>query len=635
MSIYRSFVALAATAVAALLILLFSLWSYVGANRAVSTAQAAVHSSYLLADQLRQSSDDLTRLVRTYVVTRDPRFKEQYFAVLDIRNGKAGQPQSSERIFWDFVAAGDAEPRPRGAPVSLKTQMQAAGFTDAEFALLDEAAGRSDGLVKLETEAMALVEKLDATDLDVKTASEMLNSTEYHRFKADIMKPIDAFYVALGDRLQATLGKAQSAQETALLILAGSLALAALAFALLIVTVFRRVVRRLARLKTAMVSIAGEALDTPVPGAGSHDEIGEMASSLLQFREAALAKRAAEAMMETERAERDRKLEDLRSDTEAQAAARLLQATTGIAHGLQELAAGNLSVRITTPFAPQFEPLRESLNAAIAQLATAMRQVTDAADVIDRGTREISRGADDLSKRTEQQAASLEETATALDQITANVVQAARRADEALGVAANANRQATASSGIVANAVEAIHRIEESSGKISSILSVIDEIAFQTNLLALNAGVEAARAGDAGKGFAVVAQEVRELAQRSAGAAKEIKALIEASANEVRHGVRHVNETGESLASIQQLIVEINRLMEAIASSADEQSAGLKQVNIAVNQMDGFTQQNAGMAEETFAAAAGLESEIAELRRLVSRFATGRSAAAPALRAAG
>jgi len=165
-----------------------------------------------------------------------------------------------------------------------------------------------------------------------------------------------------------------------------------------------------------------------------------------------------------------------------------------------------------------------------------------------------------------------------------------------------------------------MRRIEESSSQISNIIGVIDEIAFQTNLLALNAGVEAARAGDAGKGFAVVAQEVRELAQRSAKAAKEIKELIRNSSVEVEGGVKLVRATGDALKTIETYVVTINQHMDAIATSAREQSVGLAEVNTAVNQMDQVTQQNAAMVEETNAASATLANEASRLRDLIAQF---------------
>jgi methyl-accepting chemotaxis protein len=229
----------------------------------------------------------------------------------------------------------------------------------------------------------------------------------------------------------------------------------------------------------------------------------------------------------------------------------------------------------------------------------------------------------DLSKRTEQQAASLEETAAALDQITVNVANSSKRADEARKVAVLANESAVQSGMVVANAVDAMQKIEQSSNEISNIIGVIDEIAFQTNLLALNAGVEAARAGDAGKGFAVVAQEVRELAQRSAKAAKEIKDLISNSSIQVQSGVKLVSETGDALKTIEGYIVTVNQHMDSIATSAKEQSVGLGEVNTAVNQMDQVTQQNAAMVEETSAAGATLANESGRLRELISQFQLG------------
>jgi methyl-accepting chemotaxis protein len=225
--------------------------------------------------------------------------------------------------------------------------------------------------------------------------------------------------------------------------------------------------------------------------------------------------------------------------------------------------------------------------------------------------------------RTERQAASLEETAAALDEITVNVRNASSRVNEARAAAADAAESAEASGAVVAKAVEAMGRIEQSSRSISNIIGVIDEIAFQTNLLALNAGVEAARAGEAGKGFAVVAQEVRELAQRSAVAAREIKDLIRVSTEEVANGVKLVSDTGDVLKTIEGFITTVNQQMNAIATAAKEQSSGLAEVNSAVNQMDQLTQQNAAMVEETSAASAGLADQSVNLRQLVQRFEVG------------
>jgi methyl-accepting chemotaxis protein len=353
------------------------------------------------------------------------------------------------------------------------------------------------------------------------------------------------------------------------------------------------------------------------------DEIGEMAGAVETFRLAAISNKRLEAEAEASRIEAEADRIWLTAEAEAAAQRRLQEATSSLALGLKRLAGGEVSFELKEPFAPDFESLRHDLNAVVAQLGLTLRSVAQATNSIDTGTREISRSAEDLSKRTEQQAASLEETAAALDQITVNVSNSSKRADEARAVAVQANTSAAQSGKVVANAVDAMQRIEQSSKQISSIIGVIDEIAFQTNLLALNAGVEAARAGEAGRGFAVVAQEVRELAQRSAKAAKEIKDLISTSTSEVESGVKLVRDTGGALRTIEEYVVTINHHMDAIATSAREQSTGLAEVNTAVNQMDQVTQQNAAMVEETNAASASLANEAGRLRELISHFDFG------------
>jgi methyl-accepting chemotaxis protein len=290
---------------------------------------------------------------------------------------------------------------------------------------------------------------------------------------------------------------------------------------------------------------------------------------------------------------------------------------------LSAVAQGDLLVRLTGEFPQEYARLQNDFNAAVESLAEAMGAIVGAARNIDGATGEIAQAANDLSRRTEQQAASLEVTAAALDQLTATVKRTSEGAKEARDVVGAARTDAEASGQVVSEAVSAMGQIEQSSAQISQIIGVIDEIAFQTNLLALNAGVEAARAGDAGRGFAVVASEVRALAQRSAEAAKEIKALISASTEQVAQGVGLVGKTGDALQRIVSQVGRITGLVSEIAASAQEQATGLQEVNTAVNQMDQMTQQNAAMVEQSTAASQALANDAGELSRLISRFSVG------------
>ncbi|MBZ7921151.1 MCP four helix bundle domain-containing protein [Ensifer adhaerens] len=402
--------------------------------------------------------------------------------------------------------------------------------------------------------------------------------------------------------------------EMAVIAVAAIIVLGAILYAV------RGIARPIQIITRSMARLAEGDTESNIPYGARKDEIGEMARAVEVFRQAAITNQQLEADAQAQRAQAEADRLRLTEEAEVAAQRRLQEATAGLAGGLRRLASGDLAFQLNEPFAPDFEQLRHDLNQAVAQLADTLAAVSASSGSIDSGAREVSQSADDLSRRTEQQAASLEETAAALDQITANVGNSSKRTHEARTVASQANESARKSGAIVSGAVDAMGRIEHSSSQISNIIGVIDEIAFQTNLLALNAGVEAARAGDAGKGFAVVAQEVRELAQRSANAAKEIKDLIRNSTVEVESGVRLVRETGEALRTIEGFIVTINQHMDAIAVSAQEQSAGLSEVNTAVNQMDQVTQQNAAMVEEANAASATLAQEAGRLRELIARF---------------
>jgi len=637
MRIKSQFIALASATGVVMAGLVVSLWEYAGAADDVTRAYERKYQSYVLADGFRQSSDDLTRMVRTYAETGDPAFKDQYNAVIEIRNGTRPRPESYERIYWDFVAGGVAKPRPDGPAVSLHDLMKQAGFTDAEFGLLDEAGRRSDALIKLETEAMTLVDNAATLGPQAREqATRMLNSPDYHKFKANVMQPVDTFFEKMEARTQDVIDEANGRANLCWLLIVTAMSALALMFALVGYVTFRRIIGGMSRLGASMGLVADGQLDTQIDLARNNDEIGDMGKALEVFRQSAIANRRLEEEAAEGRNRAEAERITMQERAEANAAERLRVATSGLATGLRRLASGDLAFQINETFAPDFEPLRHDFNQSVAQLSTTLSDISNAISTLDEGTREIAAGTDDLSKRTEQQAASLEETAAALDEITVNVANSNKRTEEARGVAGKANHAAAQSAQVVSHAEEAMRKIEDSAQHISNIIGVIDEIAFQTNLLALNAGVEAARAGEAGKGFAVVAQEVRELAQRSAQAAKEIKELIHNSSSQVDIGVKLVRDAGSALKTISGFIIEINTHMESIASSAKEQSVGLAEVNTAVNAMDQTTQQNAAMVEQSNAASNSLATEAVRLRDLVGQFrlASMPAAKAPSAKAA-
>lgn len=300
-----------------------------------------------------------------------------------------------------------------------------------------------------------------------------------------------------------------------------------------------------------------------------------------------------------------------------------MNAISDVAMALKALADGDLTQRLNKAFVPTMEKLRLDFNEAVSILCDTMNGVTESSEAISNNTTEIKDAASDLAQRTERQAASVEEAAAALEEITGTVADSAKRARDVGQLVNNTRVHAEKSGVVVRDAVGAMNEIEQSSKQISSILGVIDEIAFQTNLLALNAGVEAARAGEAGKGFAVVAQEVRELAQRSATAAKEIRQLIITSAAQVERGVSLVANTGTALEQIVQQVAEVSSNIDAIIHSSGEQSGALKEINSSVNVIDQSTQKNAAMVEETTAATFSLANEVESLFQLVRRFNTG------------
>ncbi|TAV88252.1 methyl-accepting chemotaxis protein [Rhizobium leguminosarum] len=380
---------------------------------------------------------------------------------------------------------------------------------------------------------------------------------------------------------------------------------------------------------TALKAVAEEDVSIAIPHTGMNNEVGMMAKATQSLQEKIRERHAMSDREATQQraleSERENNLRQQQDEATLQA-----RVVTTIGEALEMIARGDLTVRCAD-LGQKYAALRDNFNDALSHLEAAMAKVSAKGTDIGTSKEEIRRASNELSQRTERQAASLEETSAALDELTVAVRQTADGAHEASKRVHSVSTEATHSDAIVTQAIEAMSGIEKSSSEITKIIGVIDEIAFQTNLLALNAGVEAARAGESGKGFAVVAQEVRELAQRSAAAAKEIKDQIARSSSQVDHGVRLVGEAGEALKRISDQIKAANEIVAKIAHSASEQDTTLRSISSSMNQLDAATQQNAAMAEETTASAETLATDTDELIDLIRGFRVGGESAAPAM----
>lgn len=389
----------------------------------------------------------------------------------------------------------------------------------------------------------------------------------------------------------------------------------ALAAAILVI---RGISKPLSEIHNALGEVANENVTIAIPHTNLKNEVGLMAKATEALQQKVRERQAMQRRQEEQQSqldtERQTNLEMQRSEADLQA-----RVVSTIGNALERLAQGDLTVRCGD-LGSRYTDLRTNFNEALLQLDAAMAKVNVKSIDIGGSKDEIRNASNELSQRTERQAASLEETSAALDELTVAVRLTADGASEAAKKVTSISTDANRSDRIVEQAIGAMSGIEQSSQEITKIIGVIDGIAFQTNLLALNAGVEAARAGEAGKGFAVVAQEVRELAQKSAAAAKEIKDQIARSSTQVENGVRLVGEAGDALKRISDQIKSSSEIVNKIAHSAAEQDTTLRSISSSLNQLDAATQHNAAMAEETTALAQTLAADTEELLNLISSF---------------
>ena len=463
----------------------------------------------------------------------------------------------------------------------------------------------------------------------------------------------------------------QAAEATRSLVLNGVLLAVAVAFtAIGFLIVQWRVSGPIQHMTAAMQRLANRELSVEIPHVDRGAEIGQMAKAVQVFKDNMIAREEAEAQIARQREEDDKQRREREAREKAageeiaalvskvaagdlsgridesgkegfflatsqqlnRLTATLQTMTNELADTAGAMANGDLTRSVKGNYHGVFGQLKEGVNGMAGRLRDFANRLTETAQSVKIASAEISAGSQDLAQRTESQAASIEETAASMHEITATVKQNADNAQAANQLAIAARDTAEKGGTVVADAVAAVSRIEESAQKISDIVSLIDEIAFQTNLLALNASVEAARAGEAGKGFAVVAQEVRALAQRSANASKDIKALITESNQQVKTGATLVGQTGGSLQEIVNAVKKVADIVAEIAAASREQAMGLEQINTAVASMDEMTQRNGALVEETSASAQALASQAQDLAGLVAFFRTGNEtvSAAPA-----
>jgi methyl-accepting chemotaxis protein len=431
------------------------------------------------------------------------------------------------------------------------------------------------------------------------------------------------------DRFNATLWTA--------LAIAGALVVLML---VLSAAIARSIMRGLGQLKADVINLA-DGIDHDIAHATGKDEISGIARAVAYLRDKTV-ERLGEAdglkLAEQSRADEARRsAEDERQrneHTRATDAAEQRRAVDMLGRGLDRLAHGDLAARIDTPFAGDLDALRIALNDTVERVASVIGQLRTTSRTLKVATGELLAGTNDLADRTSRQASTIDEVSAAIDQLTSTVLGNADRATSASVVAGEVTRAAEAGGAVMRQANDAMGRITDSSGKISRIVGLIDDIAFQTNLLALNASVEAARAGEAGKGFAVVAIEVRRLAQSAAEANKDIKALIEQSVGEVEGGSKLVADAVARLDAILTSARSNTELMETIARDSSAQAASIGEVNTAMRQMHEMTQHNASLVEETNAAIEQTESQASELDRIVDVFTLGQIDAGAAERVA-
>ena len=569
MTIKNLFLALLAALTLLLCLVLLSVISLKSASDEVARSADLRYRSYLLADELRQSSDDLTRLARTYAVTGDAKYEKQYFDILDIRNGKKPRPEHYERIYWDFVAAGIDKPQPDGATASLQALMKEAGFSEQEFAKLKEAQNNSDALVKNETIAMNAVKGLfdDGTgqftkkgDPDLELARKLTHDENYHKYKAQIMKPVDEFLELLDKRTSAAVEQAKQA-KTRMQYWVTGLVLFSIAFLVVaLLTVYRRIIAALggepAVASEVVKQVAAGDLSVEIPVANTDS------TSLL-------------AAMKVMQSNLQKLIGEIQTDADmvASAAKKMTIAAEDVAWSSNQQSASSLEIA-----------------AAMEQSTVSINLMSDSANQ----AQTISGDSESLMNETS-------------------------------GVVSEAVNRIAKIATVVEQASQTVRTLGQESENVSKIVLVIKEVADQTNLLALNAAIEAARAGEQGRGFAVVADEVRKLAERTTQSTQEITTMISSMQSSARDAVTCIED---AVANVNEGVILTKRVGESVsrlgASSHEvkgviiDVSSALREQNAASNEIARNVEQIAQTGERNSGAVGAVAKAATELQQLAN-----------------
>ena len=569
MTIKNLFLALLAALTLLLCLVLLSVISLKSASDEVARSTDLRYRSYLLADELRQSSDDLTRLARTYAVTGDAKYEKQYFDILDIRNGKKPRPEHYERIYWDFVAAGIDKPQPDGATASLQALMKEAGFSEQEFAKLKEAQNNSDALVKNETIAMNAVKGLfdDGTgqftkkgDPDLELARKLTHDENYHKYKAQIMKPVDEFLELLDKRTSAAVEQAKQA-KTRMQYWGTGLVLFSIAFLVVaLLTVYRRIIAALggepAVASEVVKQVAAGDLSVEIPVANTDSTSLLAAMKVMQSN---LQKLIGEIQTN--------------ADMVASAAKKMTIAAEDVAWSSNQQSASSL------------------------EIAAAMEQST-------------------VSINLMSDSANRAQTISGDSELLMN---------ETSGVVSEAVNRIAKIATVVEQASQTVRTLGQETENVSKIVLVIKEVADQTNLLALNAAIEAARAGEQGRGFAVVADEVRKLAERTTQSTQEITTMISSMQSSARDAVTCIED---AVANVNEGVILTKRVGESVsrlgASSHEvkeviiDVSSALREQNAASNEIARNVEQIAQTGERNSGAVGAVAKAATELQQLAN-----------------